>query len=694
MVKKYLLLIAGFVFAMSTFVACSSDDDSGGSSGGADNYDNKPTVITGKLDLDKIDATEYNGCKVTSITDDAEVVGGKFEIESYNNDKAKTFILSDDNGIYLMNRSVVAKDGLVEMNVESTAIAFVTLHPVLSPVGGEDYDLLVQTIRNCNGYQAVYEEIEKVIKEKKDIYDVNNESLMLAYSNLMEELFGEALEEEDEDYTGSLDDILNNSEDETRAVYENSKVYPLYADISGNVLTLKTVGLVPSYFGTVTRGDGRVENISVRARDDYGVLDLIIKEKRTNYGPEFKYTFGINGDYDFFLSRITAAGQADLYMKVVMNILSTLGIELKNDVAQEVCNMVVQELVEAGAGIDTDLNSFDPLAWVEIATKSVLEKIKDGSIWGKSVSEKIAGFAKNLLKTMDYYGKVKGTANAAIRITYALNSPKEISFCLCAYDQEVSTCTTADIEIIGGNNQVGYSEQKLLLPLKVQVLTYGDDGGNVAPTSYHKVKFEVVSGDGKLDDEYVSADNYGMASTYWTLGKDGEQKVKVTVIDIITDKEISEPVYFVASFDSADITIRLDWNKHSGNTDIDLHVVDPYGERIAFYNMRSASGGYLDRDDVVGPGPEHVRWSNAPAGTYKIYVHYYPNGEADRSVTSYKVSVNANGTKYRPVTGSIAYDQIVSIGQFTIGGSETRSITVVPEGDPDMIDTSTLPKKK
>jgi hypothetical protein len=54
-----------------------------------------------------------------------------------------------------MNRSVVAKDGLVEMNVESTAIAFVTLHPVLSPVGGEDYDLLVQTIRNCNGYQAV-----------------------------------------------------------------------------------------------------------------------------------------------------------------------------------------------------------------------------------------------------------------------------------------------------------------------------------------------------------------------------------------------------------------------------------------------------------------------------------------------------------------------------------------------------------
>jgi hypothetical protein len=356
--------------------------------------------------------------------------------------------------------------------------------------------------------------------------------------------------------------------------------------------------------------------------------------------------------------------------------------------------MVVQELVEFGAGIDSELNSFEPLAWVEIAFKSVMKKVKDGSIFGMNVSEKMSNFADKVLKSMNYYGKFKGSANAAIRLTYMLKSPKEISFCLCSYEKEVSTCTTADLKIINGNRQNGYPEQRLLLPLKVQVLTYGDDGNDVTPTSYHRVKFEVVSGDGKLDDEYVSADNEGMASTYWTLGKSGEQKVKVTVVDIITDKEISDPVYFDATLDSADITIRLDWNKHSGNTDIDLHVVDPYGERIAFYHMRSASGGYLDRDDVVGPGPEHIRWSNAPAGTYKIYVHYYPNGAADRSVTSYKVSVTANGVKYRPATGSLAYDQMVSVGQFTIGASETRSINIVPDNDPDLIDTSLLPGKK
>lgn len=693
MKKFYSFLVAVFCVAISSFVACSSDDEGGSGNAPAD-YDNQPTVISGQIKVDE-SSIDYEGCKVTTVTDEADVVNGRFEVESYNNDKAKTFMLCNGDEVYMMNRSVVAKDGNIELNAESTTIAFITLHPALAPVSGnDDYNTLVQTIKNCSSYQVVYEEIEKAIKEKKNIYDTSNEPLMLAYSNLMEELFSDTPELDDEDFDDSLEDIIDGSDDETRAVYENSKVYPLYADIDRNVLTLKTVGLVPSYYGTITRGDGHVENISVESRDDYGVLDLIKKENRTNYGPAFKYTFSINGDYNFFLSRTNMAAQADFYLKIVNNILAALGLELENDVAQEISSMVVQELVELGAGIDAELSTFEPMAWVEIAFKAVVEKVKNGSFFGKNVSEKISNFAGRLLKGMDYYGKIKGSANAAMRLTYMLSSPKEISFCLCSYEKEVSTCTTADLKIIDGNDQTGYSEQKLLLPLKVQVLTYGDDGNGVSPTSYHRVKFEVVSGDGKLDDEYVSADHNGLASTYWTLGKTGEQKVKATVVDIITDKEISEPVYFDATFDSADITIRLDWNKHSGNTDIDLHVVDPYGERIAFYHMRSASGGYLDRDDVVGPGPEHIRWSNAPAGTYKIYVHYYPNGAEDRSVTSYKVSVTANGTKYRPVTGSIAYDQMVPVGQFTIGTSETRSINIVPDNDPDLIDTSLLPAKK
>ena len=92
-----------------------------------------------------------------------------------------------------------------------------------------------------------------------------------------------------------------------------------------------------------------------------------------------------------------------------------------------------------------------------------------------------------------------------------------------------------------------------------------------------------------------SRDN--IASVEWTLGESGEQEVRAVVIDIITEKEISEPVYFKANLEKAEITVRLDWSQHSGNTDIDLHVIDPNGDRICFYQMTSPSGGYLDRDD-------------------------------------------------------------------------------------------------
>ena len=147
---------------------------------------------------------------------------------------------------------------------------------------------------------------------------------------------------------------------------------------------------------------------------------------------------------------------------------------------------------------------------------------------------------------------------------------------------------------------------------------------------------------------------------------------------MITGNEISEePIRYGATLLKAEITVKLEWSLHSGNTDIDLHVVDPYGERIYYGNQNSASGGYLDWDDTHGPGPEHIHWDNAPAGTYKIYVHYYPNGDEDKSVVSYTVSVNADGVSYNPKSGHIAYDQMVPVGQFTIDeSSATRSVLI------------------
>lgn len=80
----------------------------------------------------------------------------------------------------------------------------------------------------------------------------------------------------------------------------------------------------------------------------------------------------------------------------------------------------------------------------------------------------------------------------------------------------------------------------------------------------------------------------------------------------------------------------LSWT--TNDTDIDLWVTDPAGEKIYYGHEASASGGYLDRDDVDGYGPENIYWvKDIPDGTYTVQVHYY--GPSDGPATPYIVKV-------------------------------------------------------
>lgn len=81
---------------------------------------------------------------------------------------------------------------------------------------------------------------------------------------------------------------------------------------------------------------------------------------------------------------------------------------------------------------------------------------------------------------------------------------------------------------------------------------------------------------------------------------------------------------------SGDIRVTLLWNS---DDDLDLHVIDPSGERIYYHDPVAASGGQLDRDDNVAVcgidsepgGVENVFWptNGAPTGTYTVEVYSY-----------------------------------------------------------------------
>lgn len=649
---------------------------------------NKQQILSGEIISETANPTLYDGCELICAGGITEIIDGVFQVNSYLNDNVQTFVVADDSyNVYLLSRMSVDQGSNIRIDSYTTAVALVTLHPLFAPIKSNEYDEVVNIITSSSKFENLHNEVKNTVARRQDIFDVDNEALLLALNDLMEDISDET---NNENFSDSLDDIVPDS---TRAIYDNPTVYPFHVDISGNVLTIRNVGLTPSYYGYVSEASGAQTPFSVPSRFDYGGMD-IFKENIDEFmlGDPRTFNFTYQGQYKFHLSRMNASATADFYLRLANSILTSFGLSVGNDALQEVGNAVSRAMINAGSGVNDALS--DPMDWVGIAYGAVVEWMAQ-DYWEAVGKGGIVQLGNVLSNSLILYDKLKGVLNASLRLAHALSAPEEVNFCLCYYDGEISTCSVARLYEVSGNNQQGYSTQRLLLPLVVQVETLGDDGVYRDANTYHRIKFEVISGGGSVEDMLVSADNNNQASTYWTLGDDGDQKVKVTVVDIVTEKEISNPIYFVADVSSAQVTIRLDWSKHSCATDIDLHVVDPYGEEIAYYNMSSSSGGYLDRDDIYGPGPEHIRWTDAPVGTYKIYVHYYPNEEEDRSVTSYKVTVNADGVVYQPKIGSIAYDQFVPVGQFTIGessGTYPMSFSVLNETK--VVSNIILPKKK
>jgi len=70
-----------------------------------------------------------------------------------------------------------------------------------------------------------------------------------------------------------------------------------------------------------------------------------------------------------------------------------------------------------------------------------------------------------------------------------------------------------------------------------------------------------------------------------------------------------------------DVRVVMNWNKK--DTDIDLWVTDPNGEKCFYNNQRTKAGGRISDDFTSGYGPEQFMIKKAIKGRYKIEVNYY-----------------------------------------------------------------------
>ena len=85
------------------------------------------------------------------------------------------------------------------------------------------------------------------------------------------------------------------------------------------------------------------------------------------------------------------------------------------------------------------------------------------------------------------------------------------------------------------------------------------------------------------------------------------------------DKKIIAPM-------PSDVRVVMNWNMN--NTDIDLWVTDPNGEKCFYNHKTTAMGGRISDDFTEGFGPEQFLIKNCAKGKYKIQIDYYSDTQA------------------------------------------------------------------
>lgn len=86
-----------------------------------------------------------------------------------------------------------------------------------------------------------------------------------------------------------------------------------------------------------------------------------------------------------------------------------------------------------------------------------------------------------------------------------------------------------------------------------------------------------------------------------------------------------------------DVRVTIDWS--SNDSDIDLWVIDPNGEKCMYNHPNTQIGGKISQDFTMGYGPEEFTLKDAKRGFYTVYVNYF--SESRQTITG-PVTIYAN----------------------------------------------------
>jgi len=125
-----------------------------------------------------------------------------------------------------------------------------------------------------------------------------------------------------------------------------------------------------------------------------------------------------------------------------------------------------------------------------------------------------------------------------------------------------------------------------------------------------------------------------------------------------------------------DIRIILNWD--ADNTDMDLWVFDPYGEKCYYSHRLTHIGGKMSRDFTGGYGPEEFMIRKAVYGKYKVQVNYYGSRQqliAGATTVQMQLFINYGRGIQRKKEITLRLKgkkEVITVGSFYIGSSDLK----------------------
>ncbi len=144
------------------------------------------------------------------------------------------------------------------------------------------------------------------------------------------------------------------------------------------------------------------------------------------------------------------------------------------------------------------------------------------------------------------------------------------------------------------------------------------------------------------NEQTVDVDDFGDFHQYITV-YDDVNEFFLRATNTSGNTGISDDMIVYWSEDQTTLQIQLTWN--TDNTDVDLHVWDPFGNYCYYGNVYGIPDGQLEVMDDDGYGPEIFVQQPASSGIYHIKAHLF-DGHSEIDPTTAMIEIILNGSSY------------------------------------------------